>query len=143
MQTIDEADPQLVHDVRSYVVKTIAARLSPELVAVVEANSIPPSNPYSPDAASASKRMYKNKALAMLCASGDAAYPAQMLKRYRESTNMTDSIAAVASLIDIECEERATMLAEFYAKWSAEPLVVLKWLGLQVRPASPWELSCP
>lgn len=52
--------------------------------------------------------------------------------RFRESTNMTDMVAALAALIDHDCPERGTALEEFYTKWENEPLVVLKWLSLQV-----------
>jgi aminopeptidase N len=45
---------------------------------------------------------------------------------------MTDQIAALACLSDHESEERKTAIQEFYEQWKDEPLVVLKWLTLQV-----------
>lgn len=131
VQTIPEADPTLVHAVRSYVVRTIAARLVPELMAALKANDAPADAPYSPDAASAARRAYKNKALALLCATGEERFLADALRRFREASNMTDMTAAVAAVVDVDCDERATMLAEFYEKWRDEPLVVLKWLTMQ------------
>lgn len=41
-------------------------------------------------------------------------------------------MAALAALVEVSGPERATALNEFYDKYKSEPLVVLKWLGLQV-----------
>ena len=46
---------------------------------------------------------------------------------------MTDSVAAIGALLDTDCDERSTMLSEFYERWKEEPLVTLKWLTMQVR----------
>jgi hypothetical protein len=41
-------------------------------------------------------------------------------------------IGALSALVELSGPERETALAEFYERWKGEPLVVLKWLGLQV-----------
>lgn len=41
-------------------------------------------------------------------------------------------VAALAALVELHDPARDTALAEFYEKWKSEPLVILKWLGLQV-----------
>ncbi len=46
---------------------------------------------------------------------------------------MCSQIAALGALVDVSGPERETALDEFYKQWQHEPLVILKWLGLQVR----------
>jgi aminopeptidase N len=50
---------------------------------------------------------------------------------------MTDVLAALASLIDIDCPERAAALDAFYRRWEGDPLVIDKWFALQARSALP------
>lgn len=54
------------------------------------------------DAESAAKRSLKNRALQMLVSTDDPLIKKQLLTRYREATNMTDSIGALTALIDSE-----------------------------------------
>jgi aminopeptidase N len=68
--------------VRHYVNKQIAARLRPELEALVAANDAPPGEAFVFDAASAARRAVKNKALGLLSTLGDAGVEAQLLRRW-------------------------------------------------------------
>lgn len=43
---------------------------------------------------------------------------------------MSHRIMGLAALNDLDCDERAHCLAQFYMSFSAEPLVVNKWLGM-------------
>lgn len=102
---------------------------------VIKANETPAGAEYSPDAASVARRAIKNKALALLCATGEPRWRADALARFRAADNMTDSTAAIAAVIDTDCGERDTMLAEFYERWKDDSLVTLKWLAMQARAA--------
>ena len=53
-----------------------------------------------PAAAQAARRALKNRALYFLGELGDGKVTADLLRRTREATNMTDHIAALAALID-------------------------------------------
>ena len=44
---------------------------------------------------------------------------------------MTDSVAALMCLCDIEGPERDAALASFYGRWKDEPLVIDKWFTMQ------------
>ena len=44
---------------------------------------------------------------------------------------MTDAMAALATLANLDCPEREPALEAFYEKWRDEPLVVDKWLAVQ------------
>lgn len=50
---------------------------------------------------------------------------------------MTDVLAALSVLADLDRPERPAALAEFFARWSHDPLVVDKWFGLQARSSLP------
>src|SRR5207245_11739339 len=48
-----------------------------------------------------------------------------------QADNMTDAMAALACLANLDCPERQPALDAFYEKWQHEPLVVDKWLAVQ------------
>ena len=88
---------------------------------------------YSPDAASAGKRAVKNLALSYLTAldGGDALAKQQ----YDSANNMTDRLASLALLNQIEGGQREVALAAFEAQYQDNALVMDKWFSLQA--------SCP
>uniref|UniRef100_A0A061S086 Aminopeptidase N n=1 Tax=Tetraselmis sp. GSL018 TaxID=582737 RepID=A0A061S086_9CHLO len=124
-------DPVAFHSVRVFAGKAMAARLEPTFRAALAANDSTPGEAYSPDAASSGRRALKNKALGYLSMLERQEINQEILQRFRDATNMTDQIAALAALMDHECPERGVALEEFFAKWQHEPLVVLKWFSLQ------------
>ncbi|PSC69009.1 puromycin-sensitive aminopeptidase isoform X1 [Micractinium conductrix] len=140
LDKLPEADPLLLHEVREFVTRELAQRLRPELEAAVKANDSAPGEPYEFTAAACAKRALKNKALAYLAALGEPTVTKSLLRRFRDATNMTDEISALAVLdraggqlhATPGCvEARVTALGEFSSKWEKEPLVLLKWLALQ------------
>lgn len=78
------------------------------------------------------KRGLKNRAMAYLSTLNKPEYNKECLKRFREATNMTDSVSAVACLASNVCPEREIAIDEFGAKWKDDKLVMLKWLSIQV-----------
>src|SRR5205814_5003934 len=52
-------------------------------------------------------------------------------EQFRAADNMTDAMAALTWLAQIDCPERESALQAFYARWQDEPLVVDKWLAVQ------------
>ncbi|HEY4470541.1 MAG TPA: aminopeptidase N C-terminal domain-containing protein, partial [Stellaceae bacterium] len=55
--------------------------------------------------------------------------------------NMTDVLAALSVLVDIDRPERTEALGAFYRRWEAEPLVIDKWFALQARSSLPGTLE--
>ena len=131
MQATPLCDPVLMHTVRKHLATTIASRLVPELRSVLAANTIPSSTPYSPDSESCGKRAYSSRALDMLCSTGEEQYRSAALTKYRNATNMMERVHAIYAVMDTDCDERKTMLSEFFEMWKDEPLVMLKWLSMQ------------
>jgi aminopeptidase N len=93
--------------------------------------------PYSIDGPSIGRRALRNACLAYLAA-GDPASGARLAKmQFDAQSNMTDVLAALAVLVDIDCPERAASLDQFFRRWEADPLVIDKWFALQARSSLP------
>jgi aminopeptidase N len=54
---------------------------------------------------------------------------------------MTDVLAALAVLVDIDCPQRAEALEAFYRRWTDDPLVIDKWFALQARSSLPGTIA--
>jgi aminopeptidase N len=126
-----------IHAAREALRRLVGTSLKADLLRVYESNREQGS--YSPDAGPAGRRALKNAALFYLAAlaDADAAERGRLAAQYRGATNMTDRIAALRLLIDIEGPERWEALGHFYGRFSGDALVVDKWLGLQAISALP------
>src|SRR6185503_11490208 len=62
---------------------------------------------------------------------GELGLSALAYEQFKSADNMTDSMAALGVLANLDCPERQRALDAFYAKWKDEPLVVDKWLAVQ------------
>jgi aminopeptidase N len=57
--------------------------------------------------------------------------PALAFEQYKQSSNMTDRVAALSVLTDHEGELKQQAFKDFYEKFKAYPLVIDKWFSLQ------------
>jgi aminopeptidase N len=128
-EQMEVVDPDAIHAVRVGLRCFVAQSLRGELLAAYQAFGVP--GPYSPDARSAGQRALKNLCLSYLMELDDTAVRALCLKQFDGANNMTDAIAALMTLVNSDCAERAPALERFYAKWKDQPLVVDKWLSVQ------------
>jgi len=87
--------------------------------------------PYSPDAASAGRRALKNVCLDLLAAPGDASAIARAADQYETADNMTDRLAALATLSLHDVPQREEALDDFYRRFEDDALVIDKWFALQ------------
>jgi aminopeptidase N len=87
--------------------------------------------PFSPHAASAGRRALKNICLDLLATADPAAGIARAVTQYRDADNMTDRIAALATLSHHQVPERQAALDDFYRRYDGDPLIIDKWFGLQ------------
>jgi aminopeptidase N len=87
--------------------------------------------PFSPDAASAGRRALKNVCLDLLATAYPATGVARAATQYRDADNMTDRIAALATLSHHQVPERQAALDDFYRRYDGDALVIDKWFGLQ------------
>jgi aminopeptidase N len=119
-------DPDALHQARNALRKALAKALAGELASKYQ--GLHRGGPYSPDAASAGRRALKNLCLGYL---SEVGMRALCDEQFRKADNMTDAMAALTALANLDCPERLPALEDFYARWKDEPLVVDKWLAVQ------------
>ncbi|MCQ9377531.1 aminopeptidase N [Methyloversatilis sp. XJ19-49] len=122
-------DPDAAHRVRRLFRRTLAQALRPQFEALLDSLAV--IDPYVPDAAAMGRRALRNLALGYLMELDDPALQLRALAQFRDADNMTDQSAALTLLAHSETPLREVALAEFYARWKHEALVVDKWLTVQ------------
>jgi len=132
-------DPESIHRARVNLRRHLATQLRGRFETLWAA--LAPSEPYAPDGAQAGRRALRNLCLGILAESDEAYLRASVLPRllaqFEQGGNMTDVIAALASLANLDLPERETTLAAFYRRWHDEALVVDKWLSVQATSILP------
>ncbi|HEY3178660.1 MAG TPA: aminopeptidase N [Casimicrobiaceae bacterium] len=96
-----------------------------------------PKERYDKTPAQIAARSLSNICLHYLGVLDDAAGRALAVAQFEHSDNMTDTIAALASLKDSPARERDDLFERFESKWRDEPLVLDKWFALQARSLRP------
>ena len=134
-----DVDPDAVHAARDRVKAELGRTLGRRLRAIRDA--LPDEGAYSPDARSAGRRALRNAALDLIAA-GDARDGERLAAdQLEQATNMTDRLAALATLSHIPGEAREAALARFGEHYAGEPLVLDKWFGLQAAIPEPGTLA--
>ncbi|RVU82825.1 aminopeptidase N [Leucothrix sargassi] len=136
---IDAADPQAIHEVRKFFMTTLANGMRLSLDAQYDALNT--QEAYSVDAASIGRRRLKNTCLAYLAMIDDEAVQQQCFEQFNNANNMTDRLAALMALADIDCPEREQALKAFETEWKDNPLVMDKWFSIQAASSLPDTLS--
>lgn len=134
---LDVINVDAVHHAREALRRDIARALHDALLRAYQENA---SNcAYSPDAAEAGRRALRNCALGYLTAGGQRADLAW--EHYRNSNNMTDSIAALSILSHSDTPQRQDALSDFYDRWQDDALVLDKWFTVQALSYLPGALT--
>jgi aminopeptidase N len=128
-------DPDAVRQAQETLRAAIGTKIRAALTEIYVANAA--SGPYSPDAESAGRRALRNAALDLLVGTREPAEIDRALHHYRAASNMTDAIAALSILSQVDADARDTTLDDFYSRWQDEPLVLDKWFAVQARAARP------
>jgi aminopeptidase N len=132
-------DVEAIHAARRFVRAGIGQALPAELAQAYE--SLTETGPYRPEAGAIGKRSLRNVCLAYLAAPGTEDGIARAKAQFDGGGNMTDVLAALAVLCQIDCPERVEALAAFYQAWQHEELVVDKWFMLQATSCLPGTLD--
>ena len=122
-----DVDPDAIHRAREALRTDIGRRIGPILRDSYDAHAA--DAPYAPDAASAGRRALRAAALDLLAATRDERAVALAEAHYDHADNMTDRMAALAVLVRLGAADQA--LADFYARFADDALVVDKWFALQ------------
>ena len=126
-------DPEAIHASRLALRCHLAAALRDKFEAVWQ--TLAPTAPYAPEGAQVGRRALRNLALSYL-AESESAYlktsvMPRLLAQLAGAGNMTDVIAALGTLANLDLPERDAALAAFHERWRDEALVVDKWLQVQ------------
>ena len=135
-EQLDIVDPDVLHESRNRLRREIARRLEPDLVSLYQ--SLKSEGAYSPDPESIGRRALRNLSLGFLTELG---HTQLAYEQFRTADNMTDAMAALGALANMDCAERRPALDAFYARWKDEPLVVDKWLAVQASSRLPGTLA--
>ena len=132
-------DPEAIHAARLALRRHLAALLRDQFEAVWQA--LAPTAPYAPDGAQVGRRALRNLCLAYLAESEAAHLKSSVMPRLLAQLdgagNMTDVMAALGTLANLDLPEREAALAAFHEKWKDEALVVDKWLQVQATSRLP------
>jgi aminopeptidase N len=126
-------DPDAVRKAYETLRATIGRKSKGTLTEIYDGSAA--NGPFSPDAESAGKRALRSAALDLLVGTGEPAEIERGLRHYRGASNMTDAIAALSILSHLHVRDE--VLADFYARWQDEPLVLDKWFAVQARATRP------
>jgi aminopeptidase N len=130
-----EADVDAVHAAREAARSAIGQALRSEFAAAYE--RLADDGPYTIDGTAIGRRALRNACLAHLAAADPAEGAMLAAAQFAEGRNMTDVLAALVVLADLDRPERAAALARFYEIWSQDDLVVDKWFAIQARSSLP------
>jgi aminopeptidase N len=135
-------DVEAIHAAREFLLNEIACRLNDEFLKMYQENFNLNAS-YRFDMEEIGKRRLRNICLSYLMRLPDAQYKDLGVRQFREAINhnMTDTIAALRCLSNVECAEREMVLDEFYDKWQSDALVVDKWFSIQAESKLPSTLA--
>jgi aminopeptidase N len=129
------ADVDAVHAVREAGRSEIGRALQAEFLAAY--HRLAASGPYSIDGVAIGRRALRNCCLGYLAAADPDEGARLAAAQFAAGGNMTDILAALAVLADLDRAERPQALARFYTAWSHDDLVVDKWFAIQARSSLP------
>lgn len=139
---VEVIDPVALHQARRFLRRRLAKCLREPLLASYRENSTANTEgKYCVDAEAVGRRALQNVCLSYLMELDDPDVRAQCIAQFNAAHNMTDVITALSCLVNSDGDERAEVLARFYAQWQDDPLVVDKWLGLQATSRLPGALA--
>lgn len=123
--------PDLLHNARDIVASEVADHNVDSLLKLYHANA--GEKCYSISSQAMAQRSVRNAVLKLLMSINPLPDEVVELCRihYFESSNMTDTIGALSSIVDHDIPLKQEALNHFYERWKGDPLVLDKWFFLQ------------
>ena len=135
-------EPDALHAARNGLRRHLGEQLHDEFSSLY--GNLAVSEPYAPTSEQAGRRALRNLCLSYLLELDSDAMRDLALAQFRAADNMTDQFAALTALANVNaanCPQREQALADFYAQWKDEALVVDKWLQAQSTSRRPDTLA--
>ncbi|GGC73486.1 aminopeptidase N [Chelatococcus reniformis] len=134
-----DVDPDAILSARRAMKRQLSEALLPTLERLHI--KLASSDAFSPDASSAGRRALRNAGLDLIAAADPERGEQLAAERYAAADNMTDRMAALATLALIPGAGREDALADFAARFAHDPLIMDKWLALQAMIPEPQTLD--
>ena len=128
-------DVDAIHAARESARAALGEALAAEFAAAYRA--LADAGPYNIDGTSIGRRALRNGCLAYLAAADPVKGAELAMAQFEAGRNMTDVLAALTVVVELDRPERAVALARFYELWSQDDLVIDKWFALQARSSLP------
>ena len=133
-QSQSPIDPAFLHRNRKAFKAALSLRLFQPLSDLYK--SLVPATVFSPDAASAGQRAFRNALLDLMLAghnrgAENAASVNLAFRHFETATNMTDMVGGLVALMHVQDRPYKDALDIFYSRFKDEPLVIDKWFSLQ------------
>ena len=129
-------DPQKIHKARQTLRRTLAQNWRAELMSLYKKHQLP--DPYQPRPADMARRRLKNIALDYLTTLGSQGPALELCRQqYLEADNLTDRLAAISGLLQIDIKQAQSELDDFYQRGAKNPLLKDRWFALQAATRSP------
>jgi aminopeptidase N len=135
----DSVDVDAIHTARNFVRSTLAQQLRESFAAIYRRYDHRES--YRFDADHMAQRSLKNLCLGYLAETGDAPARERCLLQVQTANNMTDTLAALSTLVQHDWPESQQQLERFYTQWQHDPQVVDKWFSIQAGSRLPGTLE--
>ena len=135
-------EPDALHAARNGLRRHLGEQLRDDFSSLY--SSLTVSEPYAPSSEQAGRRALRNLCLSYLLELDSDAMRDLALAQFKTADNMTDQFAALTALANVNaanCPQRDQALADFYAQWKNEALVVDKWLQAQSTSRRPDTLA--
>lgn len=128
------ADPPAIHAARQQIIKAIKREHRKLLDKIYKENT---SSEFLITPEAMGQRALRNVALAILSSTHGTGCRSRTKAHYEEASNMTDRVAALSVIADMDKPEREEVFDDFYARFKNYPLVVDKWFALQAAATHP------
>ena len=128
MQRQSKVDFEPIYSMKEKLTKHLANVYKDKLIELYHKNHFAENSDI--DAKSMGQRALKNRVLALVCELKDAKLLEMANAQYKNSLTMTDKIAALSILQDVDAVSSKEALADFYAKYKDDTLVMNKYFAI-------------
>lgn len=142
-EQMEQIDVDSIHAVREFVLKEVAKQLKNLFITVFQKHD-GKSRPYQFNMKEVGRRQIKNLCLHYLAQLNEPDINENYIMnqfQHALNDNMTDTIAALRCLTNIDGSLRDAALKDFYTKWQNDPLVLDKWFAMQATSKLPKTLG--
>ncbi len=139
IQHYNPADPSVLFKTREKILAAIKRTHKATLEKIYKLNES--DSPFAIDANAVARRSLRNTCLSLLTATHGTGCAKMASTHYNDADNMTDRVAALATLASNKNPESTAAFKDFYTRFKEYPLVIDKWFSMQSTSTLPGALT--